>query len=99
MITEFSNHKQPYEVCFLGQVSSSSGQLDLKISDNLVIISVPSAFHSHKPPLDNLIQLIFEEKEDFEWDRMKKLEVFGRSLLPGWKTIGNQPCLFNMKMK
>ena len=27
---------------------------------------------------------------------LRKLEVFGRSLLPGWQTVGLQPCLLNM---
>ena len=29
-------------------------------------------------------------------DGLEKLEVFGRSLLPGWLTVGLQPCLLNM---
>ena len=69
----------------------------MNLPDDLVIISVPSAFHSHKPPLDNLLQMYVGDDED--WERKRKLEIFGRNLLPGWTTVGNQPCLFNVKMK
>ena len=52
-----------------------------------VIVSVPSAIHSHKPPLDK----IFRELNVIE-ENSNCLEIFGRYLIPHWTTFGNQ-CL------
>ena len=64
--------------------------------DGLVICSVPSAVHSHKPPLDSLLQKMFSPQLDLDWAALSKLEIFGRNLQPGWTTVGNQPCLLNL---
>ena len=53
-----------------------------------VLCSVPSAVQSHKPPLVNVIEDAF----GISASDLRCLEVFGRYLLPGWTTVGNQ-CL------
>ena len=94
LICDFSENKQPYEVCFIG---TSNPATKVDIPDNLIIISVPSGIHSHKPPLNDFLQLLFETNDKVQaWDKLKKLEIFGRNLQPGWKTVGNQPCLMNI---
>ena len=93
LVCDFSHSKQPYEVCIVGQ----KGKCSFTIPDQLVICSVPSAIHSHKPPLNDLIEHVLnEENSPVQWSRLRKLELFGRNLSSGWKTVGNQPCLFNI---
>ena len=53
-----------------------------------VLCSVPSAVQSHKPPLVEVIEDAF----GINAGESRCLEVFGRYLLPGWTTVGNQ-CL------
>lgn len=43
----FSSGKQPFELLIIG----SSVDIASKIPNNKLIISVPSAIHSHKPPI------------------------------------------------
>ena len=95
LVTEFSHAKQPYEVIFLGQKIQPECEKLMDFTDQLVIFSVPSGIHSHKPPLDKVLQTVLEKQLDRSWDSMSKLELFGRSLLPGWFTVGRQPCLLN----
>ena len=52
---------------------------------NRVIISVPSAIHSHKPPLIE----VFKELNMID-ENSECLEIFGRNLTPGWTTFGNE---------
>jgi len=88
-ICEFSEGtgKQPYEIIFIGEKSGvkSEGDSRREIPEDAVIISTPSGIHSHKPPLCQII----DQFEDTNKAR-NKLEIFGRSLLPGWTTIGNE---------
>lgn len=98
MVTEFTPDKQPYEVILIGQRSGSGSALkDLK--DGMVIFSVPSGIHSHKPPLTCLIETVLRDQVLQSWDMLGKLEIFGRYLLPGWLTVGNQPALLNIRIK
>uniref|UniRef100_A0A0V0GC32 Putative transcriptional activator adenine-specific dna methyltransferase n=1 Tax=Triatoma dimidiata TaxID=72491 RepID=A0A0V0GC32_TRIDM len=51
-----------------------------------VIMSVPSAIHSHKPPLTEVLSAYLPKDP-------KCLELFARYLLPGWTSVGNQVLL------
>ena len=55
-----------------------------------MLCSVPSAVQSHKPPLVEVIEDAFGI--GLKATDSRCLEVFGRYLLPGWTTVGNQ-CL------
>ena len=59
-----------------------------------------SGIHSHKPPLARVLEELVVGEEGRSGREvvagLRKVEVFGRSLLPGWHTIGLQPCLLNM---
>jgi N6-adenosine-specific RNA methylase IME4 len=59
----------------------------LELDDDRVILSVPSAIHSHKPPL-------IEVLKDCGLKTDSCLELFGRYLLPNFVTLGNQALLF-----
>jgi len=96
LVTQFSQDKQPYEVVLVGQKSSGNGFK--KMIDGLVFFSVPSGVHSHKPPLSDVIQAVVDNQMDKPWEMLDKLEVFGRYLLPGWLTVGNQPTMFNSSL-
>ena len=90
LICDFSHSKQPYEICVVGQ--SKRRKEELSLEAGLVLVSVPSGINSHKPPLERLLAAVTRNKTD----QMKKLEMFGRNLSPGWTTIGNQPFLLNV---
>lgn len=70
--------KQPYELLVLG-TALEKGKID--IPGGKLMISVPSAVHSHKPPLTEIIK-------DYLPDEPKCLEIFARYLLPGWTSWG-----------
>lgn len=44
--------KQPFELLILGSVSKKS---EIDIPDGKLLVSVPSAIHSHKPPLTGVL--------------------------------------------
>ena len=64
------------------------------IPDNLLMISVPSGINSHKPPLNDLLNSVIDTRFP-AWDKVKKMEIFGRNFQPDWRTIRNLPCLMN----
>ncbi len=68
------------------------------IPDDLLIISVPSGINSHKPPLNDLLNTVIDKRFP-AWDKVKKMETFGRNFQPDWRTIGNQPCLMNCQLR
>ncbi|KAL7296430.1 hypothetical protein TKK_0010438 [Trichogramma kaykai] len=68
--------KQPYEQLIIGSKLSN-----VNIPDGKIIVSVPSAIHSHKPPLTE----IFEE---YLPDDPNCLEIFARYLLPKCTSVG-----------
>ncbi|EZA61219.1 hypothetical protein DMN91_005402 [Ooceraea biroi] len=70
--------KQPFELLVLG---STLKREKFAIPDGKLIISVPSAVHSHKPPLTEIIK-------EYLPDEPKCLEIFARYLLPGWTSWG-----------
>ena len=90
LVCDFSHSKQPYEVCIVGQSRKSREKLD--VGKKVVIMSVPCAIQSHKPPLDHILEALTGKG----WKGMRKLEIFGRNLSPGWVTVGNQPYFLNL---
>lgn len=78
------NFKKPYEHLLLA--AKDEALLDvLKRTDGTVLVSVPSAVHSHKPNIENVLQ-------DFGYDFAKKrcLELFARTLKTNWVSVGNE---------
>ncbi|XP_066586024.1 N(6)-adenine-specific methyltransferase METTL4 [Prorops nasuta] len=63
--------KQPYELLILG----ASKLCDTYIPTDKLLISVPSAIHSHKPP-------IIEVLKNYLPENPQSLEIFARYLLP-----------------
>lgn len=86
-------HKVPFEFVYVGRKREPSAG-EAKLSEKIVC-SVPSAFQSHKPPLDKVLEDEFPGKCSVPG---KCLEVFGRYLLPGWATVGDQCCKFQHKL-
>ena len=91
LVSEFSSGKQPYEVLLVGrrkedkEVDERSKAAEIRIPDGLVMLSVPSAIHSHKPPLTEVLERLAcptnpGGKEDSELmvGSLDKLELFGR---------------------
>ena len=94
LVADFSvsGAKQPHEVVLVAARSALA-------VPPLLLVSVPSALHSHKPPLADTLRWVLGREREADtgtWDKLNKLEIFGRNLLPGWTTVGNQPCLFNI---
>ncbi|KAM3843328.1 N(6)-adenine-specific methyltransferase METTL4 [Diretmus argenteus] len=89
-----SQHKKPYEVLVLGRYRcctknspSSSATSEVPVEDQRVIVSVPSALHSHKPSLSEVLK-------PYVGAEAKCLELFARSLQPGWTSWGNEVIKF-----
>nr|ALS04285.1 methyltransferase-like protein 4-like protein [Acartia pacifica] len=101
LICDFSQHKNPYEVIFLATPLTSSNDNLKNLPDNLVIISVPSGIHSHKPPLDALLQRYLQSPSSTQdsscasGQKCKKLEIFAQYLQPNWVSVGNEACKLN----
>ena len=82
--------KHPYELIFFASRESCKKKWETILGNGekqRVIVSVPSAIHSHKPPLSQIFQELNVIQED-----SKCLEIFGRYLIPNWTTFGDQ-CL------
>nr|XP_057916191.1 N(6)-adenine-specific methyltransferase METTL4 isoform X2 [Doryrhamphus excisus] len=86
-----SPHKKPYEVLVLGRYrcsqTSSSESLVSPVEDHRLIVSVPSALHSHKPSLSEVLK-------PYIGTEAICLELFARSLQPGWTSWGNEVLRF-----
>ncbi|XP_038585989.1 N(6)-adenine-specific methyltransferase METTL4 [Micropterus salmoides] len=89
-----SRHKKPYEVLVLGRYrssvnnsSSSSETSEVPVEDQRLIVSIPSALHSQKPPLSEVLK-------PYVGAEAKSLELFARSLQPGWTSWGNEVLKF-----
>ncbi|XP_055466077.1 N(6)-adenine-specific methyltransferase METTL4 isoform X2 [Psammomys obesus] len=89
-----SPHKKPYECLVLGRVREKDAlalrSTDVKVSpvpDQKLIVSVPCVLHSHKPPLAEVLK-------DYIKPGGECLELFARSLLPGWVSWGNEVLKF-----
>ncbi|KAF5293907.1 hypothetical protein FQA39_LY13612 [Lamprigera yunnana] len=70
--------KQPFEQIIVG---AKNPETPLKSLDGKLIISVPSALHSHKPPLINILTPFLPKDPNC-------LEIFARYLLPNWTSWG-----------
>ncbi|NXU47076.1 METL4 protein, partial [Turnix velox] len=88
-----SLHKKPYEVLVLGRVQGDvkealrKSEDVLPIPEHKLIVSIPCSLHSHKPPLAAVLAEFL--KPDVEC-----LELFARSLQPGWTSWGNEVLKF-----
>ncbi|KAM5222278.1 N(6)-adenine-specific methyltransferase METTL4 [Ctenodactylus gundi] len=89
-----SPHKKPYEGIILGRVqgktTSPFRNADVRVPpvpDRKLIVSVPCVLHSHKPPLAEVLQ-------DYVKPEGQCLELFARSLQPGWMSWGNEVLKF-----
>lgn len=89
-----SPHKKPYEVLVLGRYRgcghhshSSLRKTELPMEEQRVIVSVPSALHSHKPSLSEVLR-------PYVGADARCLELFARSLQPGWTSWGNEVIKF-----
>lgn len=85
-VTTFSspNRKQPFEQIIFACKSERNLP---KPPDNKIVISIPSALHSHKPPLVDLLG-------PYLCEQPKCLELFARYLLPNWTSFGNEVLKF-----
>uniref|UniRef100_A0A3P8T9C1 Methyltransferase 4, N6-adenosine n=1 Tax=Amphiprion percula TaxID=161767 RepID=A0A3P8T9C1_AMPPE len=86
-----SPHKKPYEMLVLGRYRPS---VDLStrfvpVEDQQLIVSVPSALHSQKPSLSEVLK-------PYVGAEAKCLELFARSLQPGWTSWGNEVLKFQL---
>uniref|UniRef100_UPI003AAF5169 N(6)-adenine-specific methyltransferase METTL4 n=1 Tax=Centroberyx gerrardi TaxID=166262 RepID=UPI003AAF5169 len=92
-----SQHKKPYEVLVLGRYrccekdspssSETTETTEMPVEDQRVIVSVPSALHSHKPSLSDVLK-------PYVGAGAECLELFARSLQPGWTSWGNEVLKF-----
>nr|XP_040023833.1 N(6)-adenine-specific methyltransferase METTL4 [Gasterosteus aculeatus aculeatus] len=89
-----SDHKKPYEVlvlgryrCAAGDAASSPGTPEVPVEDQRLIVSVPSALHSQKPCLSEVLK-------PHVGGGAECLELFARSLQPGWTSWGNEVLKF-----
>ncbi|VDK74162.1 unnamed protein product [Litomosoides sigmodontis] len=77
-----SHHKQPFESVVFASRSEAHKRY-MKVVDEFVLISTPSAIHSRKPPLLPVLQALGILEESAE-----QLELYGRYLLPRTTTVG-----------
>ncbi|NWV71104.1 METL4 protein, partial [Malurus elegans] len=88
-----SLHKKPYEVLVLGRVQGDvketlrKSESVLPIPEHKLIVSIPCSLHSHKPPLAAVLA-------EFIRPDVECLELFARSLQPGWTSWGNEVLKF-----
>ncbi|KAJ3100278.1 Methyltransferase-like protein 4 [Phlyctochytrium planicorne] len=82
-----SEHRKPYEALFLGRSIPESGQVENECPTNFVMASLPSAYHSQKPILDEIVFRFIKPGG-------RKLEIFARNLRQGWFSWGNEVLKF-----
>ena len=73
--------KHPFEKIVFAHSGTADDCL-LSFPERKFVVSVPSAIHSFKPPLERIIQPYVKDR-DF-------LELFARSLTPDGVSLGNQ---------
>ncbi|XP_023954455.2 DNA N6-methyl methyltransferase [Bicyclus anynana] len=80
-LCEFSSgcKKQPFERVLIGKVGN------VRVPSDLLVASIPSALHSHKPPLLDLLTPCIDI------EKPKILELFARYLLPNTTSVGYEP--------
>lgn len=74
--------KQPYERIIFGSREERTDRYH-QPENNKCIVSVPSAIHSHKPPLTEILK-------EYLPSSPQCLELFARYLLPNWTSFGDQ---------
>jgi len=84
---DLSLQKKPYETLIIGRFGDALESKLPELPDHQVLMSVPSSFHSRKPPLDEVLK-------PFIVSNPMCLELFARSLLPGWTSWGNEVIRF-----
>ncbi|XP_034237639.1 N(6)-adenine-specific methyltransferase METTL4 [Thrips palmi] len=72
--------KQPFEQLIFGVRPEEANVLS-RPEDGKVFLSVPSAIHSHKPPVSEMLQTYLPPEP-------RCLEIFARYLLPNWTSWG-----------
>lgn len=80
--------KHPFERIILARkVTSFDENLEkgMVITDKQLIVSVPCAIHSFKPPLQSVLHPFIPKNSNG-----RTLEIFARSLLPNTVSCGNQ---------
>ncbi|CAG10214.1 unnamed protein product, partial [Tetraodon nigroviridis] len=88
-----SPHKKPYESLVLGRYRCSPENLrclepsDVPVEDQRLLVSVPSALHSQKPSLSDVLK-------PYIGAEARCLELFARNLQPGWTSWGNEVLKF-----
>uniref|UniRef100_UPI00398EB645 N(6)-adenine-specific methyltransferase METTL4 n=1 Tax=Pristiophorus japonicus TaxID=55135 RepID=UPI00398EB645 len=89
-----SAHKKPYEILVLGRYKGSPEWAEgepvtatLPVPDRKLMVSVPCALHSHKPPLGEVLK-------GLTGPHPQCLELFARNLQPGWTSWGNEVLKF-----
>nr|XP_053650085.1 N(6)-adenine-specific methyltransferase METTL4-like isoform X3 [Cherax quadricarinatus] len=75
-----THSKRPYERILLTRKIKHK-MVFQNIPDGLVFCSVPCGIHSHKPPLQELVK-------EYVVQQPRCLELFARSLAPGWTSYG-----------
>ncbi|XP_003747331.2 methyltransferase-like protein 4 [Galendromus occidentalis] len=80
------NFKKPYEHLLLAARPDATFSAKSIESDQLILVSVPSAVHSHKPNLDEVLDIIFGAN----WNKPRRLELFARALKSNWVCAGNE---------
>ncbi|KAJ1523939.1 hypothetical protein ONE63_010488 [Megalurothrips usitatus] len=72
--------KQPFEQLIFG-VRPEEIDLYCRPQDGKILMSVPSAIHSHKPPISDIMKPYVPAQP-------RSLEIFARYLLPNWTSWG-----------
>lgn len=79
-LTDAAHGKRPYERILLARRRTQQCN-NIEIPDGLVLCSIPSGIHSHKPPLTDTLK-------GYVPPHPNCLEIFARSLVPGWTSYG-----------
>jgi len=82
-----SMHKKPYETLIIGFFQNCPKLTDCSDLCDLVICSMPSTIHSHKPSLS---KVIISRVKQYYNEPFRCLELFARNLTPGWTSWGNE---------
>ncbi|KAI8053970.1 MT-A70-domain-containing protein [Syncephalis plumigaleata] len=87
-------HRKPFERLLIARrttTSTSNTNTTSTIPSQRVFTSIQCTLHSRKPPLDDLLRKYLPMNEQ---SPPQCLELFARSLTPGWTSWGNEPLKF-----
>ncbi|KAK2717208.1 N(6)-adenine-specific methyltransferase METTL4-like [Artemia franciscana] len=79
LTTPIGKNKKPFEILLLGRNKNCVNYKP--VPSHRIIVSIPAAIHSFKPPLDEVLKPYIQ-------DEPRCLEMFSRSLIPNWTSIG-----------